>query len=200
MALESGELAIVKEEQNRLKRYLLGQLSEADEQSLELRLLTEADYGEELDIVETELIDQYLNGALSAEERTQFELNCLNTPERKSKLTFATALDKAARESRTSDKQLTPGPPAREQNRTARRVFPPLYLKIAAMALIAFGVGLSVWLFITKGSGGEQGLADLRAAYQKQRLTEARILVTPGVALVLQIDSDPSNVGVPPSH
>jgi CHAT domain-containing protein len=160
---------------------------------LELRLLTDASYSEELDIVENELIDQYLEGALSHEERAQFELNCLNTPERKEKLRFATALSQAA-QGQASDKQLTPQSPPRDQSRAARGLFLPVYLKAAATIIIVLGVGLGTWLLILKGPDKEQGLADLRAAYQKQRLTETRITKLDYAPLIITRGKENSGV------
>lgn len=148
---------------------MLGQLTEGDEEQVELRLLTDADYSEEFGIIENELGDQYVEGVLSAEERIQFEQHFLKAPERKDKLAFTTALRRATHEH-------TLGVTASSKKiRVPWYSFSPVYLKAAAVIIIVVGMGIGVWLLLVRGSDEEQGLSDLRAAYKNQRLTEARI-------------------------
>ena len=80
------------EDQNEIKQYLLGTLPEEAQQRMEKRLLTEADFLEELLSGEDELTDLYINEALSDEDRDRFERHFLSTPERHQKLRFARAL------------------------------------------------------------------------------------------------------------
>src|SRR5215210_1324124 len=80
------------EDQNEIKQYLLGALSEEARQRVEKRLLTEADFLKELLSGEDELTDLYLNEALSDEDHDRFERHFLSTPERHQKLRFARAL------------------------------------------------------------------------------------------------------------
>ncbi len=79
-------------EQNAVRQYLLKQLSEAEQQAFELRLLTDDALPEELEIVEDELIDEYLANELSKEERVSFEETFLAHPERRRKLKGGRAL------------------------------------------------------------------------------------------------------------
>lgn len=80
--------------QESIKRYLLGQLPEQAESDVEGRLLTDRDFYDELSIVEDELIDQYLGGALSDSDRRSFETHFVSSPERRQKVRFARALRK----------------------------------------------------------------------------------------------------------
>jgi len=82
------------EDQSNIKQYLLGTLTEDARQRVEERLLTEADFFEELLFSEDELVDQYLNEELSGEERGKFEQHFLATPERQQKLRFGKALNR----------------------------------------------------------------------------------------------------------
>jgi len=91
-----GASTILQEDQNQLRKYLLGEATEAEEEKVELRLLSEAGYSEELDILVDELIDQYLTGELSGDERLNFERYFLSTPERHQKLRLALALRRYA--------------------------------------------------------------------------------------------------------
>lgn len=78
----------------RIKGYLLGQMAEGDESQVEARLLTDREFYEELSIVEDELIDQYLAGALSVSDRQSFESHFVSSSERQQKIRFARALRK----------------------------------------------------------------------------------------------------------
>ena len=78
----------------RIKGYLLGQLPEEDESQVETRLLTDREFYEELSILEDELIDQYLAGALSVSDRQSFESHFVSSSERKQKVRIARALRK----------------------------------------------------------------------------------------------------------
>jgi hypothetical protein len=80
-------------EQN-IRRYLLGELVEAERQRLEESLLTSSELFEELLIVEDELVDEYIKGRLTDGERESFEKHFLSTPERIEKLKFARAFNK----------------------------------------------------------------------------------------------------------
>lgn len=156
-----------------MRQYLLGQ-STGVEEEVEPRLLTDADYADELGIVEHELITQYLEGALSAEERTQFEQYFLKTPQRRDELAFTAALIKAA-ETHASDKRKMTRPVLPGKRSTAPHLFTAVYLKAAAIIVTTLVVGLGTWLLIQRESGEEPGMSDLRAAYRSQRLVEPRI-------------------------
>ena len=78
--------------QNEVRRYLLGELEEAEQERIELRLLTDPAFGEEFDTVVDELTDQYVRDELTVDERKRAEEHFLSTPERREKLEFATEL------------------------------------------------------------------------------------------------------------
>jgi CHAT domain-containing protein len=181
--------AIIQDDQIQLRRYLLGQLTEADGNEVELRLLTDANYSREYGIVENELIDEYVEGSLKAEERTKFELYFLKAPERRDKLEFATALGQAVR--------------ARSSMLTASAQKPPtvpwysfshVYLKAAAVVVVVLGVGLIVWVLLSRKSGEEQGMADLRAAYKNERLIKARVTKLDYAPLVIKRGQDKPDI------
>ena len=75
-----------------MKRYLLGELTEPEQQGLEERLMTSNEFFEELLIAEDELVDEYLQGTLSPREQEKFNDHFLCTPERQNKLRFARSL------------------------------------------------------------------------------------------------------------
>ena len=92
------------EDQRSLKQYLLGQLSQEEQKQLEVRLLTDQQFLEELLMVEDDLIDDYLDDSLSEQEREKFEQHFLSTTERREELSFAKALRRYVTNARDREK------------------------------------------------------------------------------------------------
>lgn len=82
------------EEDRLVRKYLLDDLGQDELERIEERLLTDAGFAEEVSIAQTELIDDYVAGELSDEERGQFENRFRLPPDRLQKLRFARAFDK----------------------------------------------------------------------------------------------------------
>jgi CHAT domain-containing protein len=154
-----------------LRLYLLGQLSDVDEEQVELRLLSDDDYFEEMEIVENDLIDEYAHGVLTAGEREQLERRFLRAPERQHKLAFAAALNEESTAARAAreDKKAIPFVPR------PRRFSSSMYLKIAATVVVAVGAGLTVWWLSADRSVVARAMLALNAAHKEQRIVEARI-------------------------
>ena len=94
-----GVRTINREQENEIRRYLYGQLPEADEESLEIRLLSEPSFVEEFDTVVDEVTDQYVRNELSGSERKGFENSYLRTAEGRGKVRFTSELlERAAAE------------------------------------------------------------------------------------------------------
>lgn len=72
--------------------YLLGELSDADQATVEQRFFSDEEYHERLRQAETDLIDRYGRGELDVRERALFERNFLLTPERRQRARMARAL------------------------------------------------------------------------------------------------------------
>ncbi len=66
-----------------LKQYLLGTLSERENEELDLRLISNESFAEELLLAEHELIEDHLEGTLSGDEAALFASNFLTSPERR---------------------------------------------------------------------------------------------------------------------
>src|SRR5688572_12952521 len=79
-------------EQNSIRSYLLNQLSSSKQQAVELQLLSDETFADEVEIVEDELIDEYLKGELSRKERVSFEKYFLAHETRQRKLRAGQAL------------------------------------------------------------------------------------------------------------
>lgn len=91
LGLEVKDLLKMSEEQKQTRLYLLGNLPQKNLAELEVRLLADKGFYEELLAAEDELIDEYLADALSSAERESFESHFLITPERQKKLRFSKA-------------------------------------------------------------------------------------------------------------
>lgn len=180
-----------EQEQTPVRRYLLQQLSESEQEAFELRLLTEDELSEELEIVEDELIDEYIGNELSRDERASFEDNFLTHPDRQRKLEAAQALRRYL-DSIPNDPVPTPGLFERLVHWVRSYFFPRshhmafadgpgstavLHRSLAgAIALLVVGVvGFTIWRLAIQESDLQQGLLALNEAYRANRPVEARV-------------------------
>lgn len=170
-------------DRNMFRRYLLGELAQEEQRaSVEEGLLINDDLFEEFELVKEDLIDQYVSGELTDEERERFEQHFLTTPERRESLRHAQALARYARKSvrdaeeSTEKKALnnTDGLPPRF---TWRTLLPTTGWRIAASVMLLAGLAFGVWRVFLYRSDVEQGLLALKAAYRLQRPIEARVSV-----------------------
>jgi hypothetical protein len=79
---------ISEDDKMRIKQYLLGQLAEADEEIVELRLMSDPAFSEEFDIVVDEIATLYVSRQFTGEEKTQVEQYFLRSPQRRLKVQF----------------------------------------------------------------------------------------------------------------
>lgn len=73
----------------KIKSYFLGNLSEGESNRLEIEVAENEELFELAEIVEIELIDDYLQGSLSLSDKRRFEKHYLITNARYEKLNFA---------------------------------------------------------------------------------------------------------------
>ena len=86
------------------RRYLLGQLTDDEEQKLEERLLSEDDFFQEVELTKDELAQEYASGELTAKERKWLQENFLASPEGKQRHEFAKTFDSYVRNHRAQRK------------------------------------------------------------------------------------------------
>lgn len=166
-----------------LRKYLLGELNEAEQQALEEGLLTQSELFSLVPMIEDELIDDYLGELLSAGERGKFESFFLSTSERRRKLSFAMALRRyvtaeasAEPASAKPSRGISAGPSSVIGHGMLRnRALSSPYVRMAAAAVIVIGLGLGIWRVFFHQPDVSKGMAALRDAYPDQRPTEARI-------------------------
>lgn len=153
------------ETQTRLRKYLLGQCDEAECEAIETMVFTDNDLFEELQVLEDEIIDEYLNGKLSPEARAHFEEHFLAAPERIEQLRFASTFDRYV-ESKTRPIPASQGWMHNLSSSPAR---------VAIFAVVVVVFALAAWQLFFRQSQVDKGLLALNAAYREQRPTEARI-------------------------
>ncbi len=154
------------EVQERLRRYLLGQLADNAREEIEKDLVASDEVFDELLIVEDEITDEYLSGKLSSEDRAGFEQHFLATPERHEKLRFGRAFNRYLSANRID--------PPLPQPAWIQQIFStPVRIGVAAIVLLAIGLG--VWRIFFFQSEVDKGLLALNAAYREQRPLESRI-------------------------
>ena len=93
-----------QQSESEIKRYLYGEMSEAERGQLEERFFgADALFYEVLNL-ENELVDRYANGKLGGAELARFERSLKNTPERRAKVANAVALAAFIAEERPQEK------------------------------------------------------------------------------------------------
>ena len=86
-------MALSEHDHDITRRYLLGQLTDDEEQKLEERLLIEDDFLREVELTKDELAQEYAGGELTTKERKWLQENFLASPEGKQRHEFAKTFD-----------------------------------------------------------------------------------------------------------
>jgi hypothetical protein len=126
-------------------KYLLGELTEAEQAHLEERFFQDAELSELLSEVEDDLIDQYVRQELSAGERERFERHTLISERRREKVEFARALLQAEKATVLDEVHHERIPWWTAMLAALRAPRPALSYSLAAVALLLLVGGL--WLF-----------------------------------------------------
>ena len=127
---------------------MFGQLPEAGEESLEIRLLSEPAFVEEFDTVVDEVTDQYVRNELPGRERKGFEQSYLRSAQGRQKVMFASELlECAAAERGAAVPVVQPGFFDR-----VRAFWQVHSLRLAATAAAVVIIAVGVWLIWRPGS------------------------------------------------
>jgi hypothetical protein len=149
-----------------LRRWLLGLLPQPASHSLEERLLSDAALYEELLIIEDELIDNYLAGGLTPQERKGFESYFMNSPERQEQFRIANALRVYIGDSKKDEStqkvadpppqesSLAPSKPADPRKGWFQKPIAAIALAAAVLMIVAF-----VWLSVSLRSSSGNSLS-----------------------------------------
>jgi len=155
-----------------ISQYLLGELSDDEQQIFEERLLREHELSEMVDIVEDELIQEYLAGTFPESRRKTFEEKFLAAPGRKEQLRFAKAVNRNLAK---------PNSITNPDGWVTRLIISLQQYVNTGPGLVAAGVlvvallGFGIWRLDLRQSEADRSLIALNAAYSQQRPTESRI-------------------------
>jgi hypothetical protein len=163
---------------------LLGRLAEADEEQLELRLLSDPAFAEEFDTIVDEIADDYLNNQLSDDERERVEKYFLSTTERQNKLEFAGELLRRA-ESERGKKVAEPRASLFEQISAfwRRPSFASVAMTAAAVIIIA-----GLFLILTRDNANYLALnLEINTAERDQGAEAKHVKLPPNTGLELTL-------------
>jgi hypothetical protein len=132
--------------ENRLVRYLLGDVAESDREAIEAQYLEDEDYFAELQLAEDDLIDAYVNERLGAHDRALFEKNLITSPRQQERVRSARALLVFAR------KHKSPTTPERLSLGQRLRAFFQFHAPTFRLALV---VGMALAIVAAGWFGGE---------------------------------------------
>lgn len=154
-------------EQSDIRSYLLNQLSTSKQQAVELQLLSDETFADELEIVEDELIDEYLKGELSQKEQASFQKYFLAHESRRRKLQGGEALNRHL-------VKVSPKPTPNKFEVFRSFFLSPSYGVAASIMAVAV-IGVVVWYAVSTPSNLQKGLVALNEAYSQERPVEARV-------------------------
>jgi hypothetical protein len=138
---------MTRSQENLARRYLLGQLSDAEQEALETQSFSDDKRWEEICVAENRLVDDYVRGQLARAERTQFEQHYLDSPRHRERVAVARMLLAKA------DEANAPAPSRWEG-----------YLMMLRAPQLAWGVALaSLLVMLIGGARFLQERAQLRA-------------------------------------
>jgi len=164
---------------HKLRKYLLGEITDTSElESIEKKMLSDGLFLAEIERVEAELIEEYLNEMLDPGEKKNFEKYFLAAPERKEKFRFMLALEEIAAQRAAEKVKAAERSGRREKYRAASPggLFASGVFRFVSLSVLILCSGAGLWWYFAGGNSqlGE-GLAELRTAYLKQRSTEVRL-------------------------
>jgi hypothetical protein len=158
-----------------IRRYLLSSVSEEEREQVETRLMTDDDFFQQINLVEDELVEEYLDEELIGADRSRFEDTFLRAPERQHKLRFTKALRvHAANAAKVKTSPAHPPKPAWYEPFlglfTVSR--PVLAYSLAAALLMLAGGGA---LMRIQMSGLKEQISGLQAQQQNRAVEESRL-------------------------
>jgi hypothetical protein len=183
-------------EQLKIRKYLLGQLTEAECETVEELFLTDPNFREETLIVEEDLLDEYLTKSMAAEDSAQFQSYYLATRQKQEKLMVAMALARyyAPESQQSQNGHVSPPIPFDRRVRLQRRA-----ALAAAITLLAFAsFGLWLWSKSKSGDLFAEYEAELRALNDQGNRSPADYTVSVPPNVTRQVPApDSTNVSPP---
>jgi hypothetical protein len=154
----------------RIRKYLLGDISQEDQERIEQRLLIDEEFGEKLSMTRTEMVDAYVAAGLSTNEREEFEKHFLSTPEHVQVVEIARALAKRL-DDRGRELPITGG------LSTSPNIPTPYYMHMKAIISLTVGmillvVGYAVWEIVKQRPSNNR----VNDHYEQQAILENEVI------------------------
>lgn len=162
---------------NEVRSYLLGTLADAPCERIEDTLLTGDEGLEHLEMAEEDLIEEFLDGELDAEQLVLFESHFLCTSARKEKLAYLRAIRAVATQQsapKAEPAQIVNFPAPQKRRAVFGSMTRSGYLKLAATILLIATAGMLVWRYALRPAS-DASLTALNRAYAASRPLDVRI-------------------------
>ncbi|MFN0107280.1 MAG: hypothetical protein ACKVZH_00375 [Blastocatellia bacterium] len=157
------------------RRYLLGDLPEQEQLALESKFFADANLLEQMQNIETNLVDEYVRGQLSNADQRQFERHYLTTPAHKERVAFAGELLRAANE-QTHPQAAQPQESFWEKALASLRA-PQFAFGVAVTAAVLLVAG-TVWLKNQQANWQQQiAKTETERVAEQERLRQLETLV-----------------------
>lgn len=154
------------EDESLIRRYLLGRVTESEQETVEVRLMTDRPYFEQFLRLEEALTDEYVGGHLNEAERERFENHFMRAPGRRESVEFAATLKRYVSEPAPPD----PASPVKNRRLPFRRGPASAQGWPAAAVVSLFSVAL---LLLTAGILLTVKLVRLREDNERARAAQA---------------------------
>ena len=160
-------------EREKLKQFLLGSLSESDAEEIGVQIITDGAMDEKMSFAETELIEDFLDNELTAQEKELFFANFLTTPERVELLEETALLKNCAQNYFKAEAE-----GEREEKKSGSfidgfRRFLALNLRPIAAVLLVLVIGAVVWRVFLYDANALSQVEKEYAALNAKDLTSA---------------------------
>jgi hypothetical protein len=181
------------EEQRLIKEYLLGALTEEEQQQIEQRVFTDPEFKSRMLVVEDELVEDYVAGSLSEAESERFTSHFLSTPTQIQKLRITTALYMyAGGETTTNGVRLVSKPdpvPPRKSSLTSLFGERKAVAMLSVAAVLTAVIGAVIYFAVWRGGDNERAVIEQEVA-QLNNQRDPQTGLPPGV--------NPASAGVLP--
>lgn len=159
------------EHDERMTRYLLGDLPETEQMAVEQEYFADPEKFEEVWAAENDIVDRYLRGRLSRGEREMFERNYLQSPKHRERVAVARKLLEAAdRQVAESGRAIAPAP-SRLMDALKALVTPRFLAPATAFLLL---LSILSWMMIARSRLNEE-LGKTQAQLSDQQRREREI-------------------------
>jgi hypothetical protein len=152
-----------------IKRYLLGELSQHEQEEIEQLLMSDDELYQELLFAEDDLIDDYIFDKLPEAERSKFKQRFLRVPELRQSVGFTAALRKHAQQTAPRTVAEKPAPPSLFDK--LKKFFMQPAVAVAFATVLLAVLAINVWL-IRQNSDLKQRVAQLEAGPSVPRNTD----------------------------